>query len=107
MGPAVVQQHVVPPSIAMGPPAPSATVQPLPSNVLNKTSVSSLDAQYMQQQSQIFVFSTALANEGAEAVLQGHYPSIIMYHCEQPGTKVFLEVSAPPVLLFVLTLNAH
>jgi collagen type V/XI/XXIV/XXVII alpha len=46
----------------------------------------------MQQQSQIFVFSTQWANKGAEAVLQGHFPSIIAYHCAQPGTKKFLEV---------------
>lgn len=51
--------------------------------------------QYMQQQSQIFVFSTMLANKGAEAVLHGQFPSIIAYHCAQPGTKKFLEVSFP------------
>lgn len=51
-----------------------------------------LDKQYMQQQSQIFVFSTMLANKGAEAVLHGQFPSIIAYHCAQPGTKKFLEV---------------
>ena len=53
---------------------------------------STLDAQYMQQQSQIFVFSTQLANEAAEAVIHGQCPSIIAYHCGQPGTKKFLEV---------------
>ncbi|KAK2705333.1 protein BCL9 homolog isoform X2 [Artemia franciscana] len=52
---------------------------------------STLDAQYMQQQSQIFVFSTQLANEAAEAVIHGQCPSIIAYHCGQPGTKKFLE----------------
>lgn len=70
-------------------------IQPLVSNVLGKqigTSTSSGEAQYMQQQSQIFVFSTALANKSAEAVLQGQYPSIIAYHCAQPGTKKYLEV---------------
>lgn len=46
----------------------------------------------MQQQSQIFVFSTALANKAAEAVLRGEYSSIIAYHCAQPGTKKYLEV---------------
>lgn len=70
-------------------------IQPLVSNVLGKqigTSTSSGEAQYMQQQSQIFVFSTALANKSAEAVLQGQYSSIIAYHCAQPGTKKYLEV---------------
>lgn len=49
------------------------SVQPLGSNVINKQS-SSMEVQYMQQQSQIFVFSTVLANSGADEVLQGHYP---------------------------------
>ncbi|XP_012166474.1 protein BCL9 homolog isoform X2 [Bombus terrestris] len=69
-------------------------IQPLVSNVLGKqmgTSTGSGEAQYMQQQSQIFVFSTTLANKGADAVMQGQYPSIIAYHCAQPGTKKYLE----------------
>ena len=65
-------------------------VQPLASNVIGKQS-SNMEVQYMQQQSQIFVFSTKLANIGAEEVMQGHYASIIAYHCSQPGTKKFLE----------------
>lgn len=56
------------------------------------TSTSSGEAQYMQQQSQIFVFSTALANKAAEAVMRGEYTSILAYHCAQPGTKKYLEV---------------
>lgn len=72
-------------------PAPPDGVQPLASNIINKQS-SSVEVQYMQQQSQIFVFSTQLANKGADAVYQGHYPSIIAYHCAQPGTKKYLEV---------------
>lgn len=50
-----------------------------------------LEAQYMQQQSQIFVFTTGLANQAAEAVLTGQCPSIIAFHCAQPGTKRILE----------------
>ncbi|XP_076347154.1 uncharacterized protein LOC143245122 isoform X2 [Tachypleus tridentatus] len=65
-------------------------VQPLPSNMLNKSSVS-METQYMQQQSQIFVFSTTLANKAAETVISGHFPSIIAFHCNQPITKRFLE----------------
>lgn len=34
-----------------------------------------------------------LANKGADAVIHGQFPSIIAYHCAQPGTKKFLEVS--------------
>lgn len=67
-------------------------VQPLPSNVINKQP-GTMEAQYMQQQSQIFVFTTALANKAAECVVQGQYRSIIEYHCAQPGTKKYLEVS--------------
>jgi collagen type V/XI/XXIV/XXVII alpha len=48
----------------------------------------------MQQQSQIFVFSTALANKGAEAVRSGQFPTIIAYHCAQPETRKFLQVKA-------------
>lgn len=73
-------------------PPPPDGVQPLASNIINKQP-SSVEVQYMQQQSQIFVFSTQLANKGADAVFQGHYPSIIAYHCAQPGTKKYLEVS--------------
>ncbi|XP_037956611.1 protein BCL9 homolog isoform X2 [Teleopsis dalmanni] len=47
--------------------------------------------EYMQQQNHIFVFSTKLANKGAECVLSGQFPTIIAYHCTQPATKNFLE----------------
>jgi collagen type V/XI/XXIV/XXVII alpha len=82
----------------------SGGVQPLMSNVLggnttgnkqSNTTGGNMDAQqqqYMQQQSQIFVFSTSLANKSAESVLAGQYPTIIAYHCAQPRTKKFLEV---------------
>ncbi|XP_043657353.1 protein BCL9 homolog [Drosophila teissieri] len=46
---------------------------------------------YMQQQNHIFVFSTQLANKGAESVLSGQFQTIIAYHCTQPATKSFLE----------------
>lgn len=51
----------------------------------------SMDSQYMQQQSQIFVFSTKLANEAADAIINRQFTSIIQFHCSQPGTKAFLE----------------
>ena len=47
--------------------------------------------EYMQQQNHIFVFSTQLANKGADAVLAGQFPTIIAYHCTQPATKSFFE----------------
>ncbi|XP_017051380.1 protein BCL9 homolog [Drosophila ficusphila] len=46
---------------------------------------------YMQQQNHIYVFSTQLANKGAESVLSGQFQTIIAYHCTQPATKNFLE----------------
>lgn len=65
------------------------------SNVLTKsmgTNSGGGESQYMQQQSQIFVFSTQMANKGAEMVLQGQFLTIIAFHAAQPSTKKFLEV---------------
>ncbi|XP_026824047.1 protein BCL9 homolog isoform X2 [Ooceraea biroi] len=73
---------------------PADSIQPLVSNVVAKqmgTTTGSGDTQYMQQQSQIYVFSTMLANKGADAVLRGDFISIIAYHQAQPGTKKYLE----------------
>lgn len=53
----------------------------------------------MQQQSQIFVFSTGLANKGAEAVRSGQFSTIIAYHCAQPDTKKILQVIRITVLI--------
>ena len=78
-----------------GPPGPgSAPSQPLPSNVLGKEGGRNMDQQYMQQSSQIYVFSTKWANMGAEAVMQDAYPSIVAWHEAQPDTKTHMEVRA-------------
>ena len=53
-----------------------------------------MDQQYMQQSSQIYVFSTKWANMGAEAVMQDAYPSIVAWHEAQPDTKTHMEVRA-------------
>lgn len=66
--------------------------QPVPTNVISKQSGGS-GMEYMQTQNHIFVFSTNLANKSAEAVMARQYASIIAYHCAQPGSKKFLEVS--------------
>lgn len=58
-----------------------------------KQQPNTLEAPYMQQQSQLFVFSTKLANKAAEAVIQQQYNSIIAFHTSQPATRKFLEVS--------------
>lgn len=89
-------ESVLPMGLSLGGSGPCSTdpmldgVQPLASNVINKQP-GTMEAQYMQQQSQIFVFSTALANKSAESVIQGQYSSIIAYHCAQPRTKKYLE----------------
>ncbi|KAI8425699.1 hypothetical protein MSG28_011502 [Choristoneura fumiferana] len=69
------------PGVSMG---MSSEAQTLPSNMSSKQSGS-------MEQSQIFVFSTIMANKGAEAVIAGQHHSIISYHCAQPGTKKYLE----------------
>jgi hypothetical protein len=50
------------------------------------------DSQFMQQQSQIFVFSTQMANDAAETVMAGQYKNILSFHMDQPSTKKFLQV---------------
>ena len=68
-----------------------STSQPLPSNVLSKQQ-SAMDQQYMQQSSQIFVFSTTWANKAAQAVMEGAFPTIICWHENQNETKKHLAV---------------
>lgn len=43
------------------------------------------------QSSQLFVFTTHMANMAADAVLNTHFPSIVAYHCAQPNTRQLLE----------------
>lgn len=50
-----------------------------------------MDPQYMQHQSQIFVFNTGMANQAAEAVDRGQFDSIVDFHLANPHTKSFLE----------------
>ena len=78
-------------------------MQPLSSNVLGKEGPGSGagggmgDQQYMQTSSQLYVFSTQWANQGARAVMNNEYPSIIAWHESQPETKKHLEVSKYPI----------
>ena len=73
------------PGPGSGPCAPPS--QPLPSNVLGKGGDRMQDQQYMQQSSQIFVFSTEWANQSAQAVLNQEFPTIIGWHVNQAETK--------------------
>ena len=63
----------------------------LTNNMTGQKSSATMDSQYMQQQSQIFVFTTRLANKAAEAVDNQSFSSIIDYHCSNPETKRLLE----------------
>lgn len=47
--------------------------------------------QFIQQQNQVFVFNTMMANNAADAVEQRRFPSIIHFHMNQPITKKFME----------------
>ena len=58
-----------------GPPVSSS--QPLPSNMMPKSG--GMDQQYLQQSSQIFVFSTQWANKVSAAVLLFSLGSEILY----------------------------
>ncbi|XP_054161587.1 protein BCL9 homolog [Oppia nitens] len=68
-------------------------IQLMMNNINTNTSKSSMtmDSQYMQQQSQIFVFNTKKANSAAEAVDAGMFSSIIDFHCSHPETKAILS----------------
>ena len=81
-----------------------STSQPLPSNVLSKQQ-SAMDQQYMQQSSQIFVFSTTWANKAAQAVMEGAYPTIICWHENQNETKKHLAVSLNSEIYVALLLS--
>ncbi|XP_020809890.1 protein BCL9 homolog [Drosophila serrata] len=80
--------------VGVGPGPGSGTVPGgVPGNMTANTSSGGSNncLDYMQQQNHIFVFSTQLANKGAESVLSGQFQTIIAYHCTQPATKNFLE----------------
>ena len=50
---------------------------------------------FIQQQSTIFVFSTSMANQGAEYVKLGKHSSLISFHMECPSTQqnIAMQVS--------------
>lgn len=77
--PPQVSTHGTPPTSHMGP----ASQQGPPT---------SGESHFMQQQSQIFVFSTQMANDAAERVMAGQYKNILSFHMDQPNTKKFLQV---------------
>ena len=83
-----------------GPSQPLPVTQPINSNMSGPRGNVSQgqphgggDSPFMQHQSQIFVFSTNMANEAAESVLLGQYKDLISYHLDNPSTKKFLQVT--------------
>ena len=81
----------VPPSApSSAGPLPRMTPQPPPGGGVMGGGV--VDGQFLPQQSQVFVFSTGLANQAAEAVQRGLCRSIVDFHLDQPATKQFLQV---------------
>ncbi|CAG5118568.1 unnamed protein product, partial [Candidula unifasciata] len=69
----------------------SPTTAPDSQTPLKSQEGSYLEEPLLQHQSQIFVFSTQLANEAAESVKCGHCKNIIHYHMEHPNTKQFMQ----------------
>ena len=51
------------------------------------------DTPFLQANNQVFVFTTQLANEAAEAVLKNEQPNIIEYHKSLPSTAQYVAVS--------------
>lgn len=62
---------------------------------------------FMQHQSQIFVFSTPMANNAASAVQCGHYKNILEFHLDQPATMQFMQVTAGADLLTCNIVRCH
>ncbi|KAK3604620.1 hypothetical protein CHS0354_028977 [Potamilus streckersoni] len=83
--------------VASQQPPSSTSHAPMPSGqqCMPNQAPSSMDPHFMQQQSQIFVFTTGMANEAADAVQSGQYKSILSYHMDQPPTKKFLQKNPP------------
>lgn len=52
------------------------------------------DSPFLQTNNQVFVFTTQLANDAAEAVMKGEQPNIVEYHKSLPSTAQYLSVSS-------------
>ena len=82
-----------PPTTSQGPPQPlSGAPRPGHGGPVMDGAGGAIGA-FMPQQSQVFVFSTSMANQAAEAVERGLCRTIIDFHIEQPRTRHFLQVS--------------
>lgn len=88
-----------------------ASASYMPMSPRNQYTVTS-DTPFLQTNNQVFVFTTQLANDAAEAVLKNEHPNIIEFHKSLPSTtsyltvcerSIFLEVQSPSfVCIFIL-----
>ena len=87
-----------------GPPGPNMPPGGMPGNMGGQPTtggpMTPMDGHFLQQQSQIFVFSTSMANKAAESVRMGLHKTIRDYHLDLEGTKKFLEVRVALVFIF-------
>lgn len=86
----LTQRTPPPPSLQPSLPSmPSSSYMSMsPRNQYTVTS----DTPFLQTNNQVFVFTTQLANEAAEAVLKNEHPNIIEYHKSLPSTASYLAV---------------
>lgn len=70
----------------------SSSSKTVMSNTTSMAHSMASDSHFLQQQSQIFVFSTRMANDAAELVMAGKYKNILNFHTDQPETQNFLQV---------------
>ncbi|CAG2225282.1 BCL9 [Mytilus edulis] len=69
----------------------SSSSKTVMSNTTSMAHSMASDSHFLQQQSQIFVFSTRMANDAAELVMAGKYKNILNFHTDQPETQNFLQ----------------
>ena len=65
----------------------------MPISPRNQYTFTNDSSPFLQTSNQVFVFTTQLANEAAEAVLKNDYPTILEYHKSLPSTVQYLNVS--------------
>jgi hypothetical protein len=86
----LTQQTPPPPSLQQQQSLPPSSYMSMsPRNQYTITS----DSPFLQTNNQVFVFTTQLANEAAEAVLKNEHPNIIEYHKSLPSTASYMNVS--------------
>ncbi len=91
----LTQRTPPPPSLQQQQPQALPPLLPpsyMPMSPRNQYTITS-DSPFLQANNQVFVFTTQLANEAAEAVLKNEHPNIIEYHKSLPSTTSYLSVN--------------